>query len=176
MPAKTKTQKTTRGIVIALLSGIPLGLFYPLFTKGAAGEFGLGPYAGILLFSVGVVLSTIIFNFYFMNIAVEGGGAIRFNAYFEGNVRQHFLGFAGGAIWAFGVLAAALGTTAPADVGISDQLRFLLPLASVFVVVLSGLFFWREFPASSGNARLLIALTVVFFLGALALVGMGLTR
>ena len=172
---KTKTRRTTKGIVIALLSGIPFGLFYPLFAKGEAGDFGLGPYAGILLFCVGVIISTIIFNFYFMNIAIEGG-PIPFNAYFRGRASQHFLGFAGGAIWAAGVLAAAIGSAAPSRVELSAPLRLIVPLASVLLALLCGLWIWKEFPAKSKNARVCIGVTAVIFGCGLALAGTGLAR
>lgn len=173
--SKKRARRTSKGILIALLSGVPLGLFYPLVQKGAVGDFGLGPYASVLLFSIGLLLSTIIFNFYFMNIAIEGG-ALRFTAYFRGNARQHFLGFAAGALFAIGALAAALGSSAPSSVGISSQLRVILPLASALLAALSGLFFWREFPPSAKTARISIAFATVFFAGALALVGAGLAR
>jgi glucose uptake protein len=175
VPPKTKTRRTTKGLIVGALSGIPLGLFYPLFAKRVAGEFGLGPYAGVLLFSIGIMLSTIVFNFYFMNIAIEGG-AIRFHSYFGGKASQHFLGFAAGANFALGALAAALEMTAPTDVGLSAQLRVVVPLASVLLAVLSGLLVWNEFPSGARNARFSIALTTVFFAGALALVGTGLAR
>ncbi len=172
---KAKARRTTKGILIALLSGIPLGLFYPLFTKGEAGDFGLGPYAGVLLFCVGVIVATVICNFYFMNIAIEGG-AIPFNAYFRGQASQHFLGFAGGAMFAAGALAAAVASSAPSGVGLSAPLRLLVPLASVLLALLCGLWIWKEFPAKSKNARVCIGITVVVFGCGLALAGTGLAR
>jgi glucose uptake protein len=172
---KAKSRRTTKGILIALLSGIPLGLFYPLFTRGEAGDFGLGPYAGVLLFCVGVIVATIICNFYFMNIAIEGG-AIPFNAYFRGQASQHFLGFAGGALWAAGALATAVGLSAPSGVGLSAPLRLLVPLASVLLALLCGLWIWKEFPAKSKNARICIGVTVVVFGCGLAFAGAGLGR
>lgn len=172
---KSKTRRTAKGILLALLSGIPLGLFYPLFTRGEAGDFGLGPYAGILLFCVGVIIATIVFNVYFMNIAIEGG-ALAFNAYFRGRASQHFLGFAGGAMWAAGALAAALASSAPSGVGLSAPVRLIVPLASALLALLSGLWVWKEFPAKSKNARVCIGVTAVIFGCGLALAGTGLAR
>jgi glucose uptake protein len=174
-PSKKKALRTTKGIILALLGGVALGLFYPVFTKGTAGDFGLGPYAGVLLFSIGMMLSTIVFNFYFMNIAIEGG-AIQLNAYFRGKPRQHFLGFAAGAMWATGALAATLAATAPSDIAISTQLRILLPLASAILAVFSGLLLWKEFGGATPNARVSIGLAAVFFSAALVLAGLGLAR
>ena len=173
--SKKKARRTTKGLILAALSGIPLGLFYPLFNKGMAGDFGLGPYAGVLLFSIGMIVSTIIFNFYFMNIAIEGG-AIQLSAYFRGRPRQHFLGFAAGAMWAAGALAAMLAAAAPSDVAIWTELRILFPLASAILAVLWGFLIWKEFRATTTNARVSIALATVFFAAALALVAFGLAR
>jgi glucose uptake protein len=173
--SKTKARRTTKGIWIALLSGIPLGLFFPLFARGEAGDFGLGPYAAILLFCVGVIVATVICNFYFMNIAIEGG-AIPFNAYFRGRARQHFLGFAGGAIWAAGALAAAVGSAAPSGVGLPASLRLIVPLASALLALICGLWLWREFPSQSKNSRVCKVMKAVVFEGGLALAGTGMTR
>lgn len=171
--SQRKTRRTSKGILIALLSGIPLGVFYPLFARGEAGDFGLGPYAGVLLFCVGLLIGAIICNFYFMNIAIEGG-ALAFNAYFRGRAGQHFLGFAGGAMWAAGALAATLGASAPLRAGVPASLRVLLPLASAVAALLTGLWFWHEFPARSKNARVWIGVTALVFLLGLALTGSGL--
>lgn len=172
---KAKARRTTKGMLIALLSGIPLGLFFPLFVRVEPGDFGLGPYAGMLLFCVGVIVSTFICNFYFMNIAIEGG-PIPFNAYFRGRANQHFLGFAGGAIWAAGALAATIAAAAPSGVGLSTFLRLIVPLASALLVLLCGLWIWEEFPARSKSARVCIALTALLFAGGLVLTGTGLAR
>lgn len=172
---KIKTRRTSKGIFIALLSGVPLGLFYPLFTKGEAGDFGLGPYAGVLLFCIGILIATIIFNFYFMNIAIEGG-ALPLNAYFRGRARQHFLGFSSGAIWTIGALAAIAASSAPSRVGPSPAIRVIVPLASMLVALLSGLWAWGEFRAKPKNARACIAVTALVFAGGLVLAGTGLAR
>lgn len=172
-PVKSKRRKTSKGLIAALLAGIPLGLFFPLFLRGAAGEFGLGPYAGMLLFCIGLLISTIVFNFYFMNIAIEGG-PLALTAYFRGNLRQHLLGFTAGATWALGALAAALAQFSSPQLGVPGRLSIILPLASVVLALVWGVLAWKEFPAKTRNALVLISLTAVFFIAALGLVGSGL--
>jgi glucose uptake protein len=173
--AKHGMKRSSKGLLTAILGGIPIGLFYPLFNRATAGEFGLGPYAGMLLFCVGLLLSTIVFNFYFMNIAIEGG-PLSFTSYFRGNLRQHLLGFSSGAIWAVGGLAAALALFTQSQTGVPLIGAIVLPIASVVLAVLWGLVAWREFPASTRNARVLIALSAVLFAGALFVAGTGLAR
>jgi glucose uptake protein len=172
-PAKRGMKRTSKGLLTAILAGIPIGLFYPLFERATAGEFGLGPYAGMLLFSIGMLVSTIFFNFYFMNIAIEGG-SLSFISYFRGNLRQHVLGFSAGALWAVAALAAALVLATQSQVGVSLLLAVMLPIASVVLAVIWGLGIWREFPASASNARVALVFTMVLFVAALALFGKGL--
>ena len=174
-PSRSKAHKTNKGLMVAILGGIPLGLFYPLFARGAAGEFGLGAYAGILLFCIGLLISTIVFNFYFMNIAIEGG-ALAFTAYFRGNLRQHLLGFIAGAAWAVGALAAALACLTSSQTEVPLWLTIVLPLASVVLAFFWGTLAWKEFPARSKNARVAVSFTLLFYVGALALVTTGLAR
>lgn len=174
--SKQKARRTTKGLLLGVLGGMALGLFYPVAARGMSGEFGLGPYAGMLLFSVGVFMSTIMFNFYFLNIAIEGE-PLSFGAYFKGDAPQHFLGFAGGALWAAGMLAASLAISAPQEAGLSRALAFMLPIASVLLVILWGSIGWKEFalPSSSGG-KLPLGLSAAFFACSLILLGIGIVR
>lgn len=170
--AKTKMRKTTKGLIVGIVSGVLWGLFYPLVAKGTTGEFGLGAYAGTLLFSVGVLISTVVFSFYFMNIAIEGE-ALSPNAYFQGKASQHFLGFAGGALWVLGILAAALATSSPAQTGLSGAPGFIVPIASVLLVMFWGVVKWKEFAAASRSAKVSLGFTAILFLCALICFGLG---
>jgi glucose uptake protein len=166
-----KATMSTRGIVVGIISGIVLGCFFPLFQRSFRGDFGLGPYAGLLLVTIALLVSTVVLNLYFMNIAISGE-PIGFNAYFTGLPYQHFLGFAGGAIWALGMLAQGLAMSAPASIDLDPRLVTILPLASVLLAVFWGFVKWKEYP---GSAKALLALSVVVFLGGVVLVGLALT-
>lgn len=170
--ARGRTRKTAKGLAVGIIGGILLGLFYPVAAKGMPGEFGIGPYAGVLLFSLGILISTLIFDFYFLNIAIEGG-PLAFSAYFRGNARQHFLGFAGGALWAAGALAAALVRFAPAEVGLDPVLSTILPLASVLLVLFWGAAAWKEFARAPSNAKVSLAFTAILLAGAIVVFGIG---
>ena len=172
-PRKGKSRRTARGLLIAVLSGIALGLFYPVASRGPTGEFSLGPYASLLMLSVGVLISTIIYNFYFLNISIDAE-PVSFGAYFKGNARQHFLGFLGGALWASGMLAAALALSVPSQTGPNPALQLILPVGSVLLVMLWGAVVWKEFPTAA--AKLAIGLVAVFFTAGLVLLGIGIAR
>lgn len=170
--AKAKARRTAKGLVVAVLSGVALGVFYPVAAKGTAGEFGLGPYAGMLMFSVGVLLSTIVLNFYFLNISIDNE-PLSFGAYFHGNVRQHLLGFAGGAVWAGGALAAALAASVTLPSGVPPALVLILPLCSVLLVMLFGTMRWKEFASAPRHAKAWLGLTALLFTVGLVLLGIG---
>lgn len=171
-PAK-KPSRGGKGIIVAVISGIVLGCFFPIVQRGIGGDFGLGPYAGLLLIAIALLVSTIVLNLYFMNIAISGG-PIGFNAYFTGLPRQHFLGFGGGALWAIGMLAVGLAMSVPANVNLDAALRTFIPLASVALAVFWGFVKWKEYTVApkSGRARTLLALSTLVFLGGIALLGL----
>jgi glucose uptake protein len=173
-PAKGKRRKSLRGIIAALIGGVALGLFVPILQNCVPGDFGLGPYAGMLLFSVGVLGSTIVYDFYFLNITIEGA-PLTFGAYFKGRPGQHFLGFSGGALCLGGLLAAMLAMTAPVTAGVPGILRLLLPLLSVPLAVLFGIAMWKEL-AMPPKARMALVAGVCLFTGGLVLLALGLTR
>lgn len=172
---RKKSRRTTKGLVVGLLGGVALGLFYPVAAMGMTGDFGLGPYAGELLFSLGVLVSTIIFNFYFLNIAIDGE-PLSFGAYFQGRARQHFLGFGGGALWAGGVLAALLARSASAQNGLNPVLVFILTIGSALLPMLWGSLSWKEFTPAPASAKLSLGLTAVFFSASLILFAFGIMR
>ncbi len=168
-PPKPARRKTGKGIFIALLSGTMLGFFYPLGAKGMSGELSLGPYAGLLLFAVGILISTVLFDFYFLNIAIEGP-RLSSGAYLQGQAHQHFLGFAGGALWAGGALAALLAIAVPAQAGVHAAIKLILPLASVLLAVACGTFGWKEFKSAPANAKVSLYLASAIFACGLALI------
>jgi glucose uptake protein len=168
-PPKPARRKAGKGIFIALLSGTMLGFFYPLAAKGMSGELSLGPYAGLLLFAVGILVSTVLFDFYFLNIAIEGP-RLTSGAYLEGQAHQHFLGFAGGALWAGGALAALLALALPAQAGLQGAIKLILPLASVLLAVACGTFGWKEFKSAPANAKVSLYLASAIFACGLAFI------
>jgi glucose uptake protein len=170
-PVKPNRRKSPKGILISVLSGLILGFFYPVGMKGMTGDLALGPYAGLLMFAIGVLLSTVIFDFYFLNIALDGP-ALSPSAYLEGKARQHLLGFTGGALWAGGALAALLAMGIPAQSGLNYAFKFWLPLASVVLALASGALAWNEFKGAPLKAHISLSWTAALFVLGLSLIGM----
>jgi hypothetical protein len=167
-----KAPTSTRGIIVGIIAGVVLGCFFPMIYRGFLCDFGLGPYAAVLLVTISLMVSTLVLNFYFMNIAISGE-PIGFSAYFTGLPHQHFFGFAGGAIWALGILAQGLAMSAPATVSLDSAALTIVPLASVLLAVFWGVTKWKEFASAPGRALLVVSALV--FLAGIVVVGLAFT-
>jgi glucose uptake protein len=59
-------RRATKGILSGVLGGVALGFFSSVAAGSMDPEFGVGPYAAVLLFGVGIFISSVVFSFYFM--------------------------------------------------------------------------------------------------------------
>ncbi len=145
-PKARRFRRSTKGILVAILGGCTLGAFYPLALRGIFDDFGMGPYAGLFLFCVGVLIGNIVFSLYFFNIALDGA-ALPLRSYLKGWPGKHLAGLLGGILWAAGALAVALTRTpSTANVtAVKASSLSALPLLSILVPVVLGLLLWREF-------------------------------
>jgi glucose uptake protein len=170
-PAK-RWRISTKGIWVGIISGIALGVCLPIIYNSTYNEFGLGAYAGLLLFSLGLFGATLGLNVYFMNIAIHGG-PIGFSAYFNGNLQQHLWGLTGGATWAAGALALGLALSVPAPSGLSPAVSFIVPSLAVLLAMFWGLASWKEYATAPANAKGMLFLSGVAFLAGVVVLGFG---
>ncbi len=165
-----KGSRSLKGLIVASVAGVFLGVFYSLAEGGIYGDLGLGPYAGLLYFCLGALLSTLVFSVIFFNIALEGG-SLTLRSYFAGQFRQHLLGMVGGAIWAAGVLTAFLAQAKASDTSRLQAFISVLPLASALLTMAWGVLIGREFAAGSGKARSSLMGTAALLAVSLLLIG-----
>jgi glucose uptake protein len=158
-----------KGLVLSLISGVLMGSFYPLIEMSRAGEIGLGPYTAGLMFSIGVLASTFVFNLYFMNLPVQGE-PVSFGEYFSGTVRNHLLGLAGGIIWCVGAISNFVAASAPPEVNVSPAMSYAMGQGATLISALWGLIVWKEFAGASSHVRMLLTVMIVLFVIGLALV------
>ncbi|HSU60901.1 MAG TPA: hypothetical protein VLI55_16425 [Bryobacteraceae bacterium] len=170
-----RLRPSTKGIIAGILGGVALGFCYPVAADSMDPEFGVGPYAGILLFGIGIFLSTIVFSAYFMRITIEGS-SLRFNDYLRGRARKHLLGFASGVICLAGILSAVIIDSVPPNSAVNPTTAFILPLASVLLAILWGVARWKELKSLSASAKWLLACTAMSFGGGLAAIGFALAQ
>ncbi len=177
---RTKSTKVTmswKGVVLAAIGGPFVGLCFPLADRSRAPETGMGPYAAVFMFAVGVFFSTFLYDLLLMNLPVRGE-PVEVLQYFRQPTKNHLLALLGGMVWTAGAVSlfVALSATAPANKG-AEPLPLLGPTTAVQVVlgaaVLAGLWgvlVWKEFADASGRARALVALAWLLLLAGLALI------
>ena len=168
----SQRRRTVRkGLTLSLVSGVLMGVFYPLVEKGMGGDLGLGPYAAALLFSEGVFFSTFVFNIFFMNVPVEGE-QLKLNRYFLGRPQWHFWGIAGGIIWAVGAIANFAAASAPAAVNVGPAISLAIGQCATLVSVLWGLIVWKEFAGANAKTKGLVAGMIALFACGLVLLSL----
>jgi len=158
-----------KGISLSLISGVLMGSFYPLVEMGKAGETGLGPYAIAFIFSLGVFISTFVFNLYFMNLPVQGE-PVEMLEYFRGSLGVHLLGVLGGVIWCAGTIANFVAASAPAEIQLGPAVSYAIGQGATMISALWGLLLWKEFAGASASVRTLLVLMFILFLSGLGLV------
>jgi glucose uptake protein len=157
-----------KGLIIALVSGILMGSFYPLVEMSRASDIGLGPYSVGFFFSIGVFFSTFIFNLYFMNLPVEGE-PVSFGQYFrDGSFRSHSLGIVGGILWCTGMLTNVVAASGTAKVG--PAVSYAMGQGATLISALWGLLVWKEFEGAEMRVKFLLAIMIVLFAAGLGLV------
>ena len=169
---RSKPPASRKGILLSLISGVLMGSFYPLVevAKGAGVDAaGLGPYAVAFLFSIGVFVSTFIYNLYFLNFPVQGEPLSMFG-YFKGTLRQHALGIIGGIFWCIGAITNFVAASAPKSVQVGPAVSYAVGQGATMVSALWGVLVWKEFAGARTNVRVLLTLMFILFLAGLMLV------
>jgi glucose uptake protein len=172
---RTGQQKSTRkrvsvkGATVAAFGGLFIGSYFPLIGKAMEGDAGLGPYAVGVMFALGLVFSTFLFNLILMNLPISGAPVEIFD-YFKGTLRQHLLGFLGGAIWYVGMVAAFVASAAEGKASVGPALGYSLTQGAVVIAALWGLFYWKEFKDSDGRVKSILFITLALFVCGIGLV------
>ena len=155
-----RTSKT--GIALCIISGIGLGLFYPLVAKSISEPRHLGPYSIGVVFMVGMLASNLIVNRLVMSRPVTGQPPLAMEAYWKMPAHWHILGLTlGGALWGVGTVfnfvASSTSMVGPAT-------SFALGDGATMVSALWGIVLWKEFRGANRRVKLLLALMFALFL------------
>jgi len=163
------TDKIRKGILLSVIGGLLMGMFFPLGEIGKKGPGGLGPYAIGFVFSVGVFLSTFVFNAYFMKKPVQGK-PLRFSEYFRGTSKEHIWGIIGGVVWAMGTLSSFVAASAPRELQVGPAISYALGQGSTMVGAFWGVVVWKEFAGGGSVVKRLLVLMFILFVSGLAVV------
>lgn len=158
-----------KGIILAVFAGILMSLFYSFvaramdlenFAAPAAGK--ATPYTAIVIFSLGVLLSNLVFNTIVMKKPFVGE-PVSYSEYFKGSAKTHLVGILGGCIWCLGT---AFSYIASGKAGAS--VSYALGQGAPMVAAIWGVFIWKEFKGSSKLVYGLLALMFCLFMAGLA--------
>ena len=162
-----------KGIVLSVACGLLMGLFFylvaaaipenPIVETIGTPEFAgrITPYTALVMFSLGLFLSSFVFNSILMAKPFVGD-PVPFGDYFrKGNIKLHLIGILGGIIWGVGMSFAMIAGDAA-----GYAISYGLGQGATMVAAFWGVFIWKEFKtAPQGTNRLLALMFALFILG-----------
>jgi glucose uptake protein len=168
---KGSREGSTKGLIISIIAGISMGFFYRFVADSMVTDFVnpeaglLTPYTAVVVFSVGLVVSSIVFVTVIMYKPIAGDPVSPGDYIKKGNPKLHMIGIAGGAIWSLGMAFSiiAAGAAGPA-------IAYGLGQGATMVAALWGVFVWKEFNDAPKGTNKLIAAMFVFFIAGLGLI------
>ena len=160
---------SAQGILLSCVSGLLMGLFYPLVAMSRRGDLGLGSYSVAVIFAVGIFCSTFPLNLYFLNLPVQGP-ALNFAYYFRGTGGQHLNGLLGGILWCLGGILAMTAEATPVKVSPGPVIFFALGQGATLLAALWGLLYWKEFEGANARTKTMVVVMFLLFSVGLALI------
>lgn len=157
---------STKGLVLSVIAGALMGLFYkyvansmfPDFTQPLPGK--LSPYSAVVLFSVGILLSNVVFNSLLMWRPFVGA-PVTYVDYFRGNLKNHLTGILGGLIWCIGMSFSIIASDKA-----GPAISYGLGQGATIVAALWGIYIWKEFKgAPAGTNTLLNSMLLCYIIG-----------
>lgn len=161
-------QVTTKGIILSLLCGVGMGLFYPFVAKSVTGPAHLVPYTVAFVFAVGVLISNFPLNYAFMRRPVNGP-PVAVSDYLAGRGSLHWWGVLGGIIWGIGTISNFVASYARM---VGPATSYALGQGATMISAIWGVFVWKEFRGAGSDVNRLLALMFFFFIVGLALVAL----
>ena len=159
---------STKGILLSLLCGVGIGLFYPFIAKALRGEHHLGPYTVAYVFGIGILVCTIPFNYIFMRRPISGP-PVGFADYLKGSKSLHFWGVLGGMIWGVGTISNFVASSVQR---VGPATSYALGQGATMVSAIWGVFVWKEFARADRSAKRLLVLMFGFFVAGLLCVAL----
>jgi glucose uptake protein len=161
---------SSKGILLSLLCGIFMGIFYPFVAKAISNTDPnhLGPYTVAVVFAAGVLVSTFPLNYAFMRRPVSGP-PVSMNEYFQARGLWHFFGVLGGIIWGIGTISNFVSSYAQM---VGPAASYSLGQGATMVSAIWGVFVWKEFRGAGPEAVRLLVLMFLFFIAGLASVAL----
>ena len=164
-------RQVSRGLVLSIFAGITMGFFYRFVAASMADNFAdpepgkLTPYTAVVVFSAGLLLSSLVWNTIVMYKPFSGRPVTYRDYFTEGNLKLHLTGILGGVIWSIGM---ALSIIASGAAGFA--ISYGLGQGATMVAAFWGVFVWKEFKDAPKGTGKLITLMFLFFLAGLGMI------
>jgi glucose uptake protein len=157
---KAETKGKNLGLIFSIAAGLLMGFFYPQLMRAMGPEM-LTPYGALVFFGIGVLISSLPINGWFMR---SRGSS--FSDFTRARAGLHVPGILGGAIW-----MAALGFNVLASGVAGPAISYALGQGATLIAALWGVFVWHEFKdAPAGTNKLIAAMLAAYAVG-LVLIG-----
>jgi glucose uptake protein len=147
----------SRGIGLALLSGVLIGLFPPLVTAAMSGKVPLDSYSLSMSFTSGGFISTLVMVPILLRRPLIGEPG-RLAEYFRGATAFHVYGLLAGAVWCSGTV---LNFVSAGMVGIAISVG--IGSGAPMVGALWGVLLWAEFAKGPASSKVLIAAALALY-------------
>ncbi len=170
LKSKTAVKVSEKGLLLSVLSGCFMGLFYKYVAGAMATDFNnpekgkLTPYTALVFFSAGVVISSFLFNTIQMKRPFAGV-PVSFSEYFRAKAKDHVMGILGGTVWCVGMSLSiiASGKAGPA-------VSYGLGQGATIVAALWGIYIWKEFDQAPPGTNRLLHLMLMLYIAGLAMI------
>jgi len=160
-----------KGIVISVVAGVLMGFFYRFVAASMSVDFEnltpgkLSPYTALVVFSIGLLASSFIWNSIVM-IKPFKGEPVAFKDYFiKGDTKTHLIGILGGVIWSIGM---SLSILASGKAGFA--ISYGLGQGATMVAALWGVFIWKEFKEAKEGTNKMLTFMFLFYIVGLTLI------
>ncbi|ADB38663.1 GRP family sugar transporter [Spirosoma linguale] len=164
--ATTGANLSTKGLLLSVVAGCLMGLFYGYVAKAMFPNFDrpepgkLSPYTAVVFFSLGILASNFVFNTLLMRRPFAGT-PVSYADYFRGSGRNHLTGVLGGMIWCLGMAFSILASDKA-----GPAISYGLGQGATVVAALWGIYVWREFrSAPRGVNGLLNGMLLCYIIG-----------
>jgi glucose uptake protein len=158
------SQVTKQGIVLSLLCGVGMGLFYPFVAKALTGPHHLTPYTVAFIFALGVLVSNFPLNYALMKRPVSGK-PVSFAQYFAARRTLHIWGVVGGLVWGVGTISNFVASYAQM---VGPATSYAMGQGATMISALWGVFIWKEFRGAGRDVKVLLGSMFIFFISGLA--------
>lgn len=147
--------------MLAVMSGILIGLFYPLLERSLDKAIikDLGPYVSTFFFSLGLLACNIFITPIFMRKPIFGH-PITLDNYTGSKKKFHVFGILAGAIWALGLSFKLIADTILPRVYIYSFLQL-----SILITFFFGILLWKEVPKGLNLYKFVVLSTFSYILG-----------